>query len=101
VSLRLFLDRLVKITRNLEQTSLTLILLTWTKWRALTNANKWRIGFNSTFKGLIVCFPFAKPSILTDPLLLLLLVVVVVVVEVVVVGQAVGYKPEDRRFDSC
>ena len=32
---------------------LTLILLTWTKWRAPTNASKWRIGFNSTFKGLI------------------------------------------------
>ena len=25
---------------------LTLILLTWTKWRAPTNASKWRMGFN-------------------------------------------------------
>ena len=33
---------------------LTLILLTWTIWRAPTNASKWRMGFNSAFKGLIV-----------------------------------------------
>ena len=32
---------------------LTLILLTWTVWRAPTNASKWRMGFNSAFKGLI------------------------------------------------
>ena len=25
---------------------LTLILLTWTIWRAPTNASKWRMGFN-------------------------------------------------------
>ena len=25
---------------------LTLILLTWTTWRAPTNASKWRMGFN-------------------------------------------------------
>jgi hypothetical protein len=31
---------------------LTLILLTWTKWRTPTNASKWRMGFNSVFKGL-------------------------------------------------
>ena len=31
---------------------LTLFLLTWTKWRAPTNASKWRMGFNSAFKGL-------------------------------------------------
>ena len=31
---------------------LTLTLLTWTIWRAPTNASKWRMGFNSTFKGL-------------------------------------------------
>ena len=31
---------------------LTLILLTWTKWRVPTNASKWRMGFNSAFKGL-------------------------------------------------
>ena len=31
---------------------LTLTLLTWTKWRAPTNASKWRVGFNSAFKGL-------------------------------------------------
>ena len=33
--------------------SLTHILLTWTIWRAPTNVNKWRMGFNSAFKGLI------------------------------------------------
>ena len=33
--------------------SLTLILLTSTIWRAPTNASKWRMGFNSAFKGLI------------------------------------------------
>jgi hypothetical protein len=32
---------------------LTLTLLTWTKWRAPTNASKWRMGFNSAFKGFI------------------------------------------------
>ena len=32
--------------------SLTLTLLTWTIWRAPTNASKWRMGFNSAFKGL-------------------------------------------------
>ena len=32
---------------------LTLILLRWTIWRAPTNASKWRMGFNSSFKGLI------------------------------------------------
>ena len=31
---------------------LTLILLTWTIWRAPANASKWRMGFNSAFKGL-------------------------------------------------
>ena len=36
-----------------SEDGLTLILLTWTIWRAPTNASKWRIGFNSAFKGLI------------------------------------------------
>jgi hypothetical protein len=31
-----------------------LILLTWTIWRAPTNASKWRMGVDSAFKGLIV-----------------------------------------------
>ena len=35
-----------------EMAGLTLILLTWTIWRAPTNARKWRMGFNSAFKGL-------------------------------------------------
>ena len=33
---------------------LTLILLTWTIWRAPDNASKWRMGFNSAFKGLML-----------------------------------------------
>ena len=33
-------------------TVLTLILLTWTIWRAPTNASKRWMGFNSAFKGL-------------------------------------------------
>ena len=33
---------------------LTLTLLTWTIWRAPTNASKWRMGFNSAFKRLIL-----------------------------------------------
>ena len=32
--------------------TLTLILLTWTKWWAPASASKWRMGFNSAFKGL-------------------------------------------------
>jgi hypothetical protein len=32
---------------------LTLILLTWTKWWAPASASKWRVGFNSAFKGLM------------------------------------------------
>ena len=32
---------------------LTLTLLTWTIWRAPTNASKWRMEFDSAFKGLI------------------------------------------------
>ena len=40
--------------KNVEkiQVSLTLILLKWTIWRAPSNASKWRMGFNSAFKGL-------------------------------------------------
>jgi hypothetical protein len=29
---------------------LTLVLVTWTTWRAPTNASKWRMGLNSAFK---------------------------------------------------
>ena len=32
---------------------ITIILLTWTIWRARTNASKWRMGFNSAFKRLM------------------------------------------------
>ena len=35
-----------------EDILLTLTLLTWTKWWAPTNGSKWRMGFNSAFKGL-------------------------------------------------
>jgi hypothetical protein len=34
-----------------EHCLLTLTLLTWTIWRAPTNTFKWRMGFNSAFKG--------------------------------------------------
>ena len=43
----------IEVKRVLYATQyLTLILLTWTIWRAPTNASKWRMGFNSAFKGL-------------------------------------------------
>jgi hypothetical protein len=32
---------------------LNLNLLTWTIWRAPTNVSKWRMGFNSAFKGVM------------------------------------------------
>ena len=38
--------------RRKNLTILTLILLTWTIWRVPTNASKWRMRFNSAFKGL-------------------------------------------------
>ena len=37
--------------------SLTLTLLTWTKWGASASASKWQMGFNSAFKGLSVRSP--------------------------------------------
>ena len=42
--------------------TLTLTLLTWTIWWAPTSARKWRMGFNSAFKGLIrfVLYQVAK-----------------------------------------
>ena len=40
------------MTVNLKAYILTPILLTWTIWRTPTNASKWRMGFNSAFKGL-------------------------------------------------
>jgi hypothetical protein len=36
--------------------ALTLNLLRWTILRAPTNASKWRMGFNSAFKGLSSSF---------------------------------------------
>ena len=35
-----------------RSTTLTLNLLTWTKWWPPANDSKWRVGFNSAFKGL-------------------------------------------------
>ena len=41
--------------------SLTLILLMWRIWWAPNNTSKWQMGFNSAFKGLIICIQcFAK-----------------------------------------
>jgi hypothetical protein len=51
------------LTSFIARTLLTLILLTWTKWRAPTNASKWRMGFNSAFKGLTrssICFCWSR-----------------------------------------
>ena len=41
---------IVSVVRSAK--CLTLTLLTWTRWRTPTNASKWRMGFNSAFKGL-------------------------------------------------
>jgi hypothetical protein len=41
-----------KQVKLLLQTILTLIPLKWTKWWASASASKWRMGFNSAFKGL-------------------------------------------------
>ena len=43
---------------------LTLMLLTWTIWRAPTNANKWGMGFNSAFKGLIEGYSYITTLLL-------------------------------------
>ena len=44
---------MVRCVEMFRPTLLTLIQLTWTIWRAPTNASKWRMGSNSAFKGLI------------------------------------------------
>ena len=36
----------LKPAHGIDYGSLTLTLLTWTIWRAPTNASKWRMGFN-------------------------------------------------------
>ena len=36
-----------------NHSSLTLNLLTWTKWWAPASASKWQMGFNSAFKRLM------------------------------------------------
>ena len=40
-------------SRNDATNGLTLNLPTWTKWWAPVSASKWRMGFNSAFKGLM------------------------------------------------
>ena len=35
----------------------TLILLTWRIWRVPNNASKWKVGFNSAFKGSMCTLP--------------------------------------------
>ena len=49
---------------------LTPILLTWTIWRAATNASKWRMGFNSAFKGLTVSKIQILPSYITNSIII-------------------------------
>jgi hypothetical protein len=46
----------VSVLAPASPVKLTLTLLTWTIWRAPTNASKWRMGFNSAFKGLMKRF---------------------------------------------
>jgi hypothetical protein len=40
------------VREHKNESKLILTLLTWTKWWAPSNASKWRMGFNSAFKGL-------------------------------------------------
>jgi len=42
--------------------SLTLIMLTWRIWRALNNASRWQMGFNSALKGLIAVFVISNEN---------------------------------------
>ena len=41
---------------------LTLTLLTCRMWWAPSNASKWQMGFNSAFKGLMLCIPYGLCS---------------------------------------
>ena len=50
-------DLICKSSDTGQPFSLTPTLLTWTIWWAPTNASKWRMGFNSAFKGLIILVP--------------------------------------------
>jgi hypothetical protein len=50
VSMRIYKIR--DETPRQRSIKLTLILATWTKWWAPASASKWRMGFNSAFKGL-------------------------------------------------
>ena len=45
--------RIILSPINQQVISLTPILLTWRLWWAPNNANRWQMGFNSAFKGLI------------------------------------------------
>jgi len=45
---------------SLRVNDVTLILLTWRKWRTPNNASKWQMGFNSAFKGLKTDEPLHK-----------------------------------------
>ena len=50
----------ILVGRPRHRGELTLTLLTWTKWWARASASKWRMGFNSAFKGLILECTFKK-----------------------------------------
>ena len=54
----MLVNRLTLTQFEMQAVSLTLTLLTWTKWWARASASKWRMGFNSAFKGLIHRFNF-------------------------------------------
>ena len=55
------------LTKAVCASSLTLMLLTWTKWRAPTNASKWRMGFNSAFKGFMYYLSLVWDWSLSNP----------------------------------
>ena len=58
---------IIQLHNLLFKLMLTLTLLTWTIWRAPTNASKWRMGFNSAFKGLIVPFDVSMSYLASFP----------------------------------
>ena len=74
---------------------LTLTLLTWTIWRAPTNASKWRMGFNSVFKGLIKITE--RPHSLASPSLLEIFADLISLT-VGMAGNKLRFLPDTRRI---
>jgi hypothetical protein len=87
--------------------TLTLILLTSTKWWATTSASKWQMGFNSAFKGLIVhknilkfLFQCFLPVFFTFKSSLSYITGEYVGHAVVQLVEALRYKPKGHGLDS-